>query len=81
MVAVVLTLVLSFLVGGVVWLVLDPSKHGETLQQFNLQDDPNGVVILNRHGEVMDRGNIESDDGMYAAVLNLIRSGRAKCKD
>jgi hypothetical protein len=27
----------------------------------------------------MDRGRIESDDGMYAAVLDLIRSGRSKC--
>ena len=66
--------------GGVVWLVLDPKKQAKVLARYNLTNDPNGVVVLNDHGEVMDRGRIESDDGMYAAVLNLVRAGRSKCK-
>jgi len=65
---------------GVVWLIVDPKRHGDCLVDLNLDREANGVVILDWRGEVIDRGHIESSGDPAGTILNLVKSGRKACR-
>ena len=65
---------------GLVWLLLDPTRHAAELRRYNLDANPRAVVVLNSQGEVIDRGQVKKDGTMYGTVLNLIRAGKKACK-
>lgn len=64
---------------GVIWLVVDPKRHADWLTDINLDRDANGAVLLDRRGDVIDRGHIESRDHAAGTILNMVRSGRKAC--
>jgi hypothetical protein len=65
---------------GIVWLILDPAKHKDTLERYNLDKDPSSLVILDSSGTVIDRGKVQKTGKPFETLLNFINAGKKACR-
>ncbi len=65
---------------GIVWLILDPTMHSDTLKRYNLENDPNSLVILDSGGTVIDRGKVQKTGKPFDTILNFINAGKKACR-